>query len=346
MALEGSLKEFSLPDILQLLFFQKKTGVLVLQGRFDRVRLLFFDGNIVGAESRKRDTENRLGKVLLKRGIISQDNVQSILDKQKTEGGKFGAVLIKDGYATKEEVQKVITFQMTETLMHLFSWTEGKYEFLPQSIPIDKDIGVVLNTEQFLMEGVRLVDEWSEIKDKISVDTVFLPQGAEPDEELTEEEKNILAHVDGVNDVVAIADVTGVDSFSVSSVLLKLVEKGVVAAKKIEKEGEKEETVAPVKPIPGLKPILTAMFSVSILIAVAIVAVSPTKQWRSYKTWRMMEQIRQEIEIFKFENGGYPQSVQNTDAWGNYYMYEAVEGGYVLRSMGPDGQPNTHDDIK
>ena len=35
MALEGSLREFGLADILQLLYFQRKTGVLVLEGRMD-----------------------------------------------------------------------------------------------------------------------------------------------------------------------------------------------------------------------------------------------------------------------------------------------------------------------
>ena len=64
MALEGSLKDFGLADILQLIFFQRKTGVLTLEGRLDKVRLLFIDGNIVGAESKRRMEANRLGKVL------------------------------------------------------------------------------------------------------------------------------------------------------------------------------------------------------------------------------------------------------------------------------------------
>jgi len=36
MALEGSLKDFGLADILQLIYFQRKTGVLVLDGKQTR----------------------------------------------------------------------------------------------------------------------------------------------------------------------------------------------------------------------------------------------------------------------------------------------------------------------
>ena len=70
MALEGSLKDFGLADILQLIFFQRKTGVLTMESRLDKVRLLVKDGNIVGAESKRRIEANRLGKVLVTKGEL------------------------------------------------------------------------------------------------------------------------------------------------------------------------------------------------------------------------------------------------------------------------------------
>jgi len=70
MSLEGSLKEFGLADILQLIYFQRKTGVLTLEGRMDRVRLLFYEGSIISAETRRKVEANRFGKLLLKKGLI------------------------------------------------------------------------------------------------------------------------------------------------------------------------------------------------------------------------------------------------------------------------------------
>ncbi|MEK6652527.1 MAG: DUF4388 domain-containing protein, partial [Nitrospirota bacterium] len=79
MALEGSLKEFGLADILQLIYFQRKTGILTLEGRMDKVRLLFYEGNIVLADSKRRVEANRLGKVLVKKGILKEEDLQKAL---------------------------------------------------------------------------------------------------------------------------------------------------------------------------------------------------------------------------------------------------------------------------
>ena len=72
MSLEGSLKEFGLADILQLLYLQRKTGVLTLEGRMDRVRLMFYEGNIISAETRRKVEANRFGKLLLKNGAYQR----------------------------------------------------------------------------------------------------------------------------------------------------------------------------------------------------------------------------------------------------------------------------------
>lgn len=345
MALEGSLKEFNLADILQLLYFQKKTGALLLQGRFDRVRLLFFEGNIVGAESRKRDAENRLGRVLVKRGIATAEDIQSAIDRQKEEGGKFGAVLVRLGIATKEQIQDVITFQITETLVQLFTWKEGRYEFQPQSIPIDRETGVMLNTEHFLMEGARLVDEWSLIKDRIDIESVFMP--VEGDREgLSPEEGKILAHVDGENDVGAIALITGIDSYQVSSTLLGLLEKNLIARKKAAPvSAPKAAKKVEVKPSPALGVALVAILLAA--FAVSFVAFFYEKSaYKKFQAWEQIDLLRFTLESRQYRDGAYPASINKLDPWGNPYLYGATEDDVVIMSAGPDGGAGTPDDVR
>ena len=48
MALEGTLRDFSLADIFQLIGLQRKTGVLTLRGKDDTVTVTFLDGKVVG----------------------------------------------------------------------------------------------------------------------------------------------------------------------------------------------------------------------------------------------------------------------------------------------------------
>ena len=51
MALSGTLKDFGIADILQLIGQQTKTGQLHLKAKDQEVHIAFKDGNIVRAES-------------------------------------------------------------------------------------------------------------------------------------------------------------------------------------------------------------------------------------------------------------------------------------------------------
>ena len=70
MALEGTLRDFSLADIFQLIGLQRKTGVLIVEGEDDTVTISFLGGQVVAAESAVRRLENRLGNLLLRAGYV------------------------------------------------------------------------------------------------------------------------------------------------------------------------------------------------------------------------------------------------------------------------------------
>lgn len=59
--------------------------------------------------------------------------------------------------------------------------------------------------------------------------------------------------------------------------------------------------------------------------------------------------IEQPADVENYESGGYIDSTElPKDAWGNDFIYEfAPESGkpFVIRSCGPDGQPDTNDDL-
>ena len=135
MALEGSLKDFGLADILQLIYFQRKTGVLTFVGKMDRVRLIFIDGNIAGAESKRRMEDNRLGKILLKKGHLSEENLAVALEEQRKTGAKLGNILIQTELIEKETIKDILEGQITETIIQLFGWEQGTYEFTVQGVP-------------------------------------------------------------------------------------------------------------------------------------------------------------------------------------------------------------------
>ncbi|NIR16904.1 MAG: DUF4388 domain-containing protein, partial [Desulfobacterales bacterium] len=274
------------------------------------------------------------------------EQVDAAVEKQREEGGKFGSVLVRERFTTPEEIKEVITFQITETLVQLFSWKEGKYEFKPMRIPLDKEIGVELNTEHFLMEGVRLVDEWSEIKDKISIESVFAPREVSAPVALSEEEQRVMSFVDGENDVGTIADISGIDSFQVSVILLGLLDKKLVTKKsEQEEEGAPEEIKPPARPIPGLAVFVGVLIVLSLAASIAVYIMAPSTV-ATAQAWEEIESLRIQIQKEYYLKGAYPASLDKTDPWGNPFIYSRNAEGFTLSSAGPDGRPDTDDDIR
>ncbi|GAB4390577.1 MAG: hypothetical protein Kow0025_23560 [Thermodesulfovibrionales bacterium] len=341
MALEGSLKEFGLADILQLLYFQRKTGVLTVQSRLDRVKLLFNEGNVVGAESKKRDTASRLGRVLQKRGLLSADDLHDVVEEQKKTGARLGAILINKGLVSPEDIKEVLEFQLAETVMQLFSWKEGRYEFLPQAVPLDRDLPVSLDTQHFLMEGLRMLDEWSVMSGKISLDSLFGRTSEAGDELLSPEEREVIRHLDGKTDVTAIADLTGLESFQVSKILLGLAERGLIRKEELKEEAPALRA-APARRLWGLLPPLL----LAAALAISVLAWLPLGLGLDrFRALQEISGLRFSIEAYREAQGRYPASVDRKDPWGNPYIYEDREDGFRLLSPGPDGRPGTSDDV-
>jgi len=66
MALSGTLKDFGIADILQLIGHQTKTGRLTLKTGAHEVEVFFVEGNVVFASEKARDSKDLLGSLLLR----------------------------------------------------------------------------------------------------------------------------------------------------------------------------------------------------------------------------------------------------------------------------------------
>src|SRR5678810_464717 len=98
MALQGTLKDFSLADIFQLIGLQKKTGVLTLRGGAEVVTVSFLEGDVVTADSVPKRLEDRLGSVLVRSRQIEQAQLQEALKVQKQTLKRLGAVLVEQKF--------------------------------------------------------------------------------------------------------------------------------------------------------------------------------------------------------------------------------------------------------
>ena len=106
MALEGTIRDFGLADILQLIGIQRKTGVLTLDGGDDTVTVKFLDGAVVGADTRQRNLEDLLGSVLVRTGRITEAQLQEALRIQRSTLQRLGYILVKQKFISEVDLQK------------------------------------------------------------------------------------------------------------------------------------------------------------------------------------------------------------------------------------------------
>src|SRR5881409_3462384 len=175
MALEGTLKDFSLADIFQLIGLQRKTGVLTLRAKDDTVTVTFLDGKVVGADSLSHRLENRLGHVLIRSELLTQDQLNRALEIQKETLQRLGFILVHYGIISVDELKQAIQLQILQIVFRLFRWKDGDYHFSQETtIEYDRDYVVPVSAESILMEGARMIDEWPIIEKRIrSYDMVF-----------------------------------------------------------------------------------------------------------------------------------------------------------------------------
>src|SRR3954469_16198291 len=96
MAIRGSLKEASLPDVLQLLSMGKKTGCLSVGHRGSFGYIYFDRGRISYASIVNR--RDRLGDMLVKNGLVTQEQLDAAVDAQtRRRDRKLGELLVETG---------------------------------------------------------------------------------------------------------------------------------------------------------------------------------------------------------------------------------------------------------
>ena len=274
MALEGTLKDFSLADIFQLIGLQRKTGVLTLRGNDDTVTVTFLDGKVVGADSLNRRLENRLGTVLIKTGTLTNDQLNRALEIQRETLQRLGFILTHYGIISPAALKQAIQLQIMQIVYRLFRWKDGDYHFSQETtIEYDRDNVDPIAAESILMEGARMMDEWPIIEKRIrSYEMVFRKKaseseivvvGADEADEvdfdsdstsarkrkpagdkirISEEEKAVFDLVDGTRTVGDIVEASRLAEFDTNKALYELLTRDLIE----EVRGKQQAAVAAV----------------------------------------------------------------------------------------------------
>jgi hypothetical protein len=369
MALQGTLKDFSITEIIQLIGQQLKTGILRIRRGKDLVEIHFVDGMIVHIYSNYRGKKDLIGEILVKAELITEEQLDRVLKIQKDTLKYLGEILVELQLLTKDDVLKVISTQIYETIYDLFWWEDGQFNFDLKLVESYKKIPFALSTEQVLLNILRMVDEWSEIEKKIySPHLVFkrvfgldeksfsgLPSQSYLKEKLTTEQELIYGLVDGVKTVQDIIHRSLLGKFNASEILVNLSEMGL-----IETAGVRTPSLIKKVSMVNFRAVLTFAYygAFIVFILLLLTYVKPVflqHLWDSkiervnieipihllHKT--QLDRIKNALEIYYLEKGQYPSRLEElisvkllkrNDLFyrkGVSYQYELKDGKYFLK---------------
>ena len=316
MAFKGTLKEFKVPDILQLISLQKKTGILTFTSPEGFITLIFDQGLILGVDSFPKKLEMRVGNVLVKQDFISEEMLQRALTIQKRTNQKIGEILVGMGLIGEDTISDSLKTQAVEVVLSLFKWKKGEYNFKIME-HLDRSMKMIepIQTDNIIMEGVQMLDEWPLIKklipdetiifEPVPVQTKYIEILDDYEEEPTSYDKNkiylndteadLLKYINGKHSVIDLVEMGIFTEYKVYKSLFNLLNKSIIKVKEKTpaEEGKEERLKVDLKPKP--KNVINKFFNALLILLLLIFVYSVFKPLRPFKK----ENVILKTELYK-----------------------------------------------
>ncbi len=246
MALEGDLKIFRLPDILQMVSQQQKTGILTVQGELDILAVSFLRGEIVAADALNQSFEEGLGDVLASQGLIQPDAFARLSEEQRTSGKRLADYLVEKGFLDRGQLLGALRQQTYRLLLQVLRWSEGEFKFYSGDEVSFEEGMVPISIEELLLRSVGdLMGEGTlsgtlphgfvayERLPREGTLKVLGVDGDRPSEDpgdlwISQDERSLLERLDGVTTASKIGESSGLGEYKTLYGLYRLLKLGLV----------------------------------------------------------------------------------------------------------------------
>lgn len=227
MALQGNLRDFSATEILQLIGGQKKSGCLMLEWNTERAVVWVQEGRIVSTRPLGITKDDSLLAFLRRAHRLSDEQIRGILSIQKESNRDLEDLLLNGRYLDGPEMTAFVERQILDDLMRIVRWDSGTYRFDPNSKWPNPPL-IMMSMEGAMIEAARRVDE-----QKRSVQVFKDPHQLlgvrdlpDPDEPLSDEERELFGIIDGTRTIAEIVDEAPLSEYEAYEALQRMLDSG------------------------------------------------------------------------------------------------------------------------
>jgi len=161
--LHGSLSDFGLAEILQMLGFSRMTGALHLRQANRWTAIIYFSEGAISACTDLHTEALTIGDVLQQLNLATPEQIEQAYAQQLADplGKRLGEILVDRRAITLEQLHEALRTQILWMVRDLARWDHGEYEFVPgQYPPVARSGPEPLDVTRATMEILRYIDEW------------------------------------------------------------------------------------------------------------------------------------------------------------------------------------------
>jgi len=128
----STFKEIPFLFFLYAIYSNMATGIAVVKIKEISKKLIFKSGLLISAATTKRD--ERIGNFILKRSNITPEILEQLVIEAKQTGEKLGKFLVKKGVLSIKTLRELLTLQIEEIVSDIFFWQKGQFYFFETPI--------------------------------------------------------------------------------------------------------------------------------------------------------------------------------------------------------------------
>ena len=246
--IEGRVFFGSMIQELPFLFFlyaiytNKVTGVGLMKHEGEAKKFAFTKGVVVFAATTQK--ESRIGNFVLKKKNLAPEQMEQLVGEAKRKGEKLGKHLVKRGLISSKVLQEILTLQVQEILGDSLFTKKGHFYFAEK--PLAEEIIVKYSPLQCGLISAQRGFNFARFRKEIPSNTVVFrpsPYVEEDKEKIIEKlnanEEFVLSIIDGVRNIDQIGKFSGTDEVSLMNILFRLSAMGLI--RKTKEVGEYED---------------------------------------------------------------------------------------------------------
>ncbi len=149
----GSLSEVALPEILYTIDRFQVPGQMVATRAGSVKKVFLREGNVVSASS--SDLADSLGHHLERSGLLTPQAVAEAMDARRQTNRRLGVLLIERGLLTPAQVYQAIRQQIEGIVWSLFDWPDGEIRFKIGGFRTPDAIRIQLPMRQVILRGIE-----------------------------------------------------------------------------------------------------------------------------------------------------------------------------------------------